>query len=315
MNFDIIYHAVGSVFTLFLIGAVGYALACKGWFTPESRALLPRLVTMVALPAFMLHNITSSFDRDELFHLVYGALIPFASIALCFGMSILISRLIKTPPPRKGIFQVGFTASNTIFIGLPVNLALFGEGTLPYVLLYYFANTSFFWTVGNYALAADGGRKAKVLSLSSLKQIVSPPMLGFMLGLTLLALNLKLPFFLADAARYLGNLTTPLIILFLGVMLQGIRFNSMRLDKELLFLLLGRFVVSPLTVLALTLLFPLPEMMRNVFIIQASLPAVASLSLLAGYYKSDPEFATLAVGASTLLSIITIPLYMTLLSH
>lgn len=315
MSFDIIYHAVGSVLTLFLIGAVGYILARRGWFTPDSKALLPRLVTLIALPAFMLHNITSSFDREALFHLVYGSLIPFASITLCFGASVFISRLIGVPHPRKGIFQVGFTASNTIFIGVPVNLALFGESALPFVLLYYFANTTFFWTVGNYVLAADGGHKEKILSLASLKQIASPPMLGFLTGLALLIMNIKLPFFVADAARYLGSLTTPLIILFLGVMVQSIRLKNIRPEKELVFMLLGRFIISPLTILMLATIFPIPELMRNVFIIQASLPTVASLSLLAGYYGSDPDFATLAVGGSTLLSIVTIPLMMILIAH
>lgn len=315
MDFHIIYHAVGSVLTLFIIGAVGYLLASKGWFTPESKALLPRLVTLVALPAFMIHNITSSFDRDALFHLVYGSLVPFASISLCFCLSVLLSRLIKVPHPRKGIFQVGFTASNTIFIGVPVNLALFGENALPYVLLYYFANTTFFWTVGNYVLAADGGHKEKIFSPGSVKQIASPPMLGFLFGLTLLILNVKLPFFIADSMRYLGGLTTPLIILFLGVMVQGIRLRSVHPDRELLVLLLGRFVISPLTIILLCLLFPLPDLMRKVFVIQASLPTVTSLSLFASYYKSDPDFATIAVGASTLLSIITIPLFMVLMSY
>lgn len=315
MDIEVIYHAVGSVLTLFLIGGIGYVLARRGWFTPDSKALLPKLVTLVALPAFMLHNITASFDREALYHLIYGSLIPFASITLCFGVSVFLAGLFNVAQQRRGIFQVGFTASNTIFIGVPVNLALFGERALPYVLLYYFANTTFFWTVGNYLLAADGGHREKIFSLGSLRQIVSPPMLGFLLGLALLMLNVKLPFFVADAARYLGNLTTPLIILFLGVMVQGIRLRSIRPDKELLLLLMGRFIISPLSILLLSLFFPIPELMRNVFIIQASLPTVASLSLLAGYYGSDPDFATLAVGATTLLSIITIPLIMIIIMH
>ena len=67
-----------------------------------------------------------------------------------------------------GTFASMFTLSNTIFIGLPVNFVLFGEGSLPYVLLNYIANTSFFWTIGAYSIARDGailaGRFANAIS-------------------------------------------------------------------------------------------------------------------------------------------------------
>lgn len=315
MDFNIIYHAVGSVLTLSLIGAVGYFLARKGWFSPEAKALLPRLVIQVSLPAFLFHNISSSFDRDALFHLVYGALVPFASISICFGISILLAKLLKVSHRRRGIFQVGITASNTMFIGVPVNMALFGDQALPYVLLYYFANTSYFWTVGNYILAADGGKKEKIISKATLKQVFSPPMIAFLLSLCLLVLDFRLPGFIQNTVRYLGNLTTPLIIIFLGIMVQAIPFKNIHPDRDLMVILLGRFILSPLIVALLTLVFPLPELMRKVFIIQAALPTVASLSLMADYYRSDPEFATLVVSATTLLSLAVIPFYMVLLTY
>lgn len=314
VDYTILAHAFGSVFTLFTIGVIGYLLARKGWFTPEAKALLPRLVTVVALPAFMLHNMSSSFSRDELMHLVYGSLIPFASICLCLLLSILVGKIIKVRPVRKGIFQTAFATSNTMFIGVPVNLALFGEAALPYVLLYFFANASIFWTVGNYMLAADGGHKEKIFSKASLKQVFSPPMLGFLAGMLVLLLDIKLPIFIAESARYLGNMTTPLILIFFGVLLHGVQLRSVRLDKELVGIYLGRFVVSPLTVILLCYFFPLPDLMRKVFIIQSSLPTVASISILTAYYKSDPEFAAVVVSTTTLLSMLTLPLFMVLLS-
>ena len=48
-----------------------------------------------------------------------------------------------------------FTCSNTIFIGLPINMAIFGSRAVPYVLIYYIANTTFFWTWGVYKISQD----------------------------------------------------------------------------------------------------------------------------------------------------------------
>ncbi|MDL2317091.1 AEC family transporter, partial [Desulfovibrio sp. OttesenSCG-928-A18] len=310
MDFSIVWHAVQSVLTLCCIGCVGYVLARKGWFTPEAKALLPRLVIQVALPVYMLYNITHSLSRDELLHLAYGVFVPVLSIGVMFCLSFALGRLLKVPHKRRGIFYSGCSVSNTIFIGLPVNLALFGEAALPYVLLYYFGNTVFFWTVGNYVMAADGEEKVRIFSLATLRRVFSPPMLGFITAVLLLLLGIPLPDFLLNTARILGNLTTPLIIMFIGIMLQGIRIRAIRPSRELLVILLCRFVVSPLMIVLITLFVPLPDLMRQVFVIQSALPTVAAVSLLSSYYRTDPEFGVLVVSATTLLSILTIPVTM-----
>ena len=77
--------------------------------------------------------------------------------------------------------------------------------------------------------------------------------------------------------------------------------------------LVGRLVVSPLVVLLLVPLFPIPELMGKVFIMQASLPVLMQAAILSAYYRTDPEFGALMVSLSTLLSALTIPIYMTLL--
>jgi predicted permease len=55
--------------------------------------------------------------------------------------------------------------------------------------------------------------------------------------------------------------------------------------------------------------------MRKVFIIQASLPAATGVTLMAEYYKADSEFATVVISTSLLLSIVTIPVIMIIISH
>lgn len=171
MDFDIVFHALETVLTFFIIGCIGFVLAKRGWFQVESQLMLSRLVTIVALPPLLLYNISSSFTRDELLHLLYGSLVPFTSISFTLCLGWLAARVFNVPHSRRGVFCASFSFSNTIYIGLPVNLALFGEGALPYVLLYYIGHTILFWTVGNYAIAADGEKEnEKLLSLGTLKK-------------------------------------------------------------------------------------------------------------------------------------------------
>ncbi len=63
-----------------------------------------------------------------------------------------------------------FAFSNSVFIGVPVSRALFGEAVLPYTLLYYLANTSLFWGRGlplmrRWGGAARGRRQAPPVPL------------------------------------------------------------------------------------------------------------------------------------------------------
>ena len=111
----------------------------------------------------------------------------------------------------------------------------------------------------------------------------------------------------------MGGMTTPLALLFIGITLQGMDLKKIRLNRDVIWVLLGRFVISPLTITLVAWFLPVPDLMYKVFIIMASLPAMVQIVVLSSFYKTDTEYATLVVSVSTLLSILTIPLYMVLL--
>ena len=78
--------------------------------------------------------------------------------------------------------------------------------------------------------------------------------------------------------------------------------------------LLGKMVACPLILAGMLHFVELPELMEKVFIIQSGLPCMMQISILSAYYKTDAEFGALMVSLSTLISAVTIPVAMTLLS-
>ena len=161
------------------MGLVGCVLAKVGWINAQNKAILPKLVNYVSLPLFFIYNITHAFSHDQLLHLITGSIVPFISIAICFILSTLAAHFMA-PKGRRGIFQSSFTTSNTIFVGLPVTMALFGEEAIPYTLLYFFANTTFFWTLGNACIQSDSSTFSykNMFTAATLKRIFSPPILA-----------------------------------------------------------------------------------------------------------------------------------------
>ncbi|MDR1312203.1 MAG: AEC family transporter [Deltaproteobacteria bacterium] len=312
---NVILQTAESVSGLYLIGLLGFALSATGFVGPEAKKLFPKLVTQVTLPPLLFTSVVTAFTRSELGQLIYGSIIPVLSILTVFAVQSLYARRPGHNPKRKGVISVGSATSNTIFIGLPVNIALFGDVAVPYVLLYFFANTTFFWTLGNYTLSLDGPTPAKDVGRNLVfKALLSPPLLGFLTGIALILAEVQPPEFLMDSARLVGGMTSPLALLYIGIALSESSLSSLKPDLDLAMLLAGRFVLSPLAVFLLAqLIFPtLPPLMLKVFLVQSSLPCAATLALMAAYHGSDAPFAGVGVSLSTVLSLLTIPGFMLL---
>lgn len=311
----IIFSAIQSILSIIILISIGYILTKKGWFDSNTSKVFARLVTTISLPALMIYNFTTSFSKQMFLDSTTALIIPFLSIFICFLISVILSHFF-VDPSRRGTFETMFTVANTVFVGLPVNIALFGEISIPYALLYFVANTLFFWTIGVMKISQDSGKAKKyVLSIHTVKSILSPPVIGFFIGILLILLEIKLPDFLIDTSRYLGNLTTPLSLLFIGMTFQSINLKKLTFSIDQLLLFLGRFIISPLVVYGLSIFFPVPPLMLKVFIIQSTMPIMAQVAIVAKAYEGDYEYATVMVTLTTLASAIVIPIYMVLLSR
>jgi len=305
--------SVDSILPVVVMILVGYCSARIGWIDEKIGNAFTKIILNISLPCYMIWNITNSFDRDKFLMLFSGMLIPFLSMLIGYVVSILLSILFKIPREKRGVFRTAFFCSNTIFVGLPINLALFGEKSVPYVLLYYIVNTTLFWTLGVYEISKDGLSAVPLLSLSSLKKIATPALLGFIIGLILIFLGVSLPHFAMDSFHSLGNLTTPLALLFIGFVLYSIHLSEWRIYKDILLVLFGRFIFSPLLVFILLHFIHVPELMAKVFIIQSAMPVMTNISIVAKGYGSDYKFASFATAITSVACVIVIPCIMTLI--
>lgn len=311
--------SLNCVIILLILGGAGYLTAAKGWYDAGSRALMARLVTFLSLPAHLFSSVMQTLTHDELLTLAGAMVTPFLSIWTCFFISRLIARFWHIDTVHSGIFSSAFTATNNMFIGVPVSLALFGEEAMVPTLLYFFANTTFFWTVGNYLEAVDGLHAAKkqppkILSLGTLRRVFAPPLIGFLTAIVLILIDFEPPSAIMDAARYMGGITTPLALVFVGCMLWHIGIRNIRVTKDMLWVYLGRFVICPVVCLALTYVLPIPPLFAKVYVIQAALPCITQIAVLAEYHHADVEFATTAVASTTLFSLVILPIWMILVT-
>ena len=311
---DIFLKSISGILVILGMILVGFVIGEKGWFDDKSRGLLAKLVTQVALPCYMLYTITQRFTAADLLKMLPALRFPALSMVILLGIATAVARIFAVRQDRRGLFISMFFNSNTIFVGLPINQALFGDDSIPYVLIYYMCNTTFFWTLGTYLIQRDGEGEARFDLKTSLKKVFSPPLMGFLLGLVLVMLQIKLPAFLASDLQYLGNLTTPLSMIFIGLSVSHVGVKQLVLGKDQLLILLGRFLVAPLLMATIVYWVPLPSLMKQVFIIQSAMPVMTNAPVVARLYGADSDYSAVMVTETTLATMVVIPILMLLMA-
>ena len=311
---DIFLRSISGILVILGMILVGFVIGEKGWFDDKSRGLLAKLVTQVALPCYMLYTITQRFTAEDLLKMLPALRFPALSMVILLGIATGVARIFAVRQDRRGLFISMFFNSNTIFVGLPINQALFGDASIPYVLIYYMCNTTFFWTLGTYLIQRDGEGEAQFDLKTSLKKVFSPPLMGFLLGLVMVMLQIKLPAFLASDLQYLGNLTTPLSMIFIGLSVSHVGVKQLVLGKDQLLILLGRFLVTPLLMASIVYWMPLPNLMKQVFIIQSAMPVMTNAPVVARLYGADSNYASVMVTETTLATMVVIPILMLLMA-
>ena len=210
--------------------------------------------------------------------------------------------------------------ANTIFIGLPLNIALFGEKSLPYFLVYYVTNTVSTWAFGVFLISNDDPTKVKGESKAKLnwKKLLPPPLLGFIVAIIFLLVGIPVPSFINATLGYVGSIVTPLSLLYIGIVLYDAGLKSIRFDRDTVVALLGRFVLAPAVLIALIALgsnafgASLAPLLKQTLIVQSATPMLAVLPILANEAHGDVKYATNLVTTSTVLFVIVVPILMEL---
>ena len=279
---EIFLTSISGILVILGMILVGFVMGEKGWFDDKSRGLIAKMVTQIALPCYMLYTITQRFTAADLLKMLPELRFPALSMVILFGIATAVARIFAVRKDRRGLFISMFFNSNTIFVGLPINQALFGDASIPYVLIYYMCNTTFFWTLGTYLIQRDGEGEAEFDLKTSLNKIFSLPLMGF--------------------------------IIFIGLSVSNAGVKQLVLKKDQVLILLGRFVVAPVLMAAIVYWSSLPTLMKQVFIIQSAMPVMTNAPVVAKLYGADSDYAAIMVTETTLATMIVIPILMVLMA-
>ena len=305
-----------SIVPIIALIVLGYFLQVKGWFHNDFGNDLSKLIMNVAMPVSIFVSVLKYLTLEKLISLSGGLIYTFVAFALGYIVAFLSVKVLNVAPGRRGTVINTFANANTIFIGLPLNIALFGDNALAYFLIYYITNTISTWTLGVFLMTSDSkDGKKKQGSKFNWKKLLPAPLLGFIVSVVFLVINIPLPSYVSNTLSYIGGLTTPLSLIYIGIVLAKAGIKTIHFDKDSILALVGRFIIAPL-LMFLVLKFMAPQMATaeyQTFMIQSATPALAVLPILANQGDGDVEFSTNIVTLSTILFVIVIPIIQTLI--
>ena len=308
--------SIESIIPIIAIIVLGYILQNRGWFGENFGANLSHLIMNIALPASIFVSVMKYLTFDKLLTLSEGLIYTFGAFVLTYISAYICVKLFNVRTGRRGTMINTFVNANTIFIGLPLNIALFGNEALPYFLIYYITNTISTWTLGIYLMTSDSkSGKNKASSKFDWKKLMPPPLIGFLVSLVFLIFKIPIPSFATSTLTYIGNIVTPLSLIYIGVTLAKAGLKTIKFDRDTIITLIGRFILGPVVMFAILSLTAknMPTDEFKTFVVQSAAPALAVLPILASQGNGDVEFSTNVVTLSTILFIVVVPIVVSLL--
>ena len=271
--------------TMFLLILTGVLIKKLKIIDAAGRKMLSDLLIDVILPC----NIVESFLGGMVFPdgFARNCLLAVGLSAVIQLMSIYGSKLLfrKYPREQRSVLSYGIICSNSSFVGLPVARLLFGDLGVIYTSMFQIPLRFTMWTAG--------------LSL--------PCIIAVFAGLLLMAAPVSLPGFLDSAVASVSSCTVPVSMFVIGTILADAPIRSM-FSKPVLWYTCLRLVLYPLLLCVLLKPLHLDTTLTNVCILMTGMPAGSTGSILADKYDCDAVFASQIAFASTLCSILTIPL-------
>lgn len=314
----VIVDVVKSIMPIIILILIGYLIHQKKRIDDGFNTNVSYLVMNIALPASVFISVTKNLTVAELKTLALPLLIGAAAFVVNYVFAFFLMKVTKIPKGRRGIFVNTIVNANTIFIGMPLNEALFGDAAVKYFLVYYVLNTISTWTIGSILIANDSKADSLSRRKINLKKILSPPIIGFIIAIAILLSGITIPAMIMATFTYLGNLVTPLSLIYIGVVLSKAGLKSIHFDRDTVTALLGKFILSPLVMAFIIFAsaktgMTIDSVLRRTLIVQTAVPALTVLPILADEGNGDIEYATNVVTTSTILFIVLIPVVMLLL--
>ena len=221
----------GKYFVLFAILFTGWFLRKINFIDDKMNRSMNKLIVYFAYPCMIVHNI-GSLDMSS--RILAQFMTAFVISLVCFyiygAITYGYSKLRRFPAEEANVLEFAMAAPNNGFMGFPVAVLFFGQTGLLMMLAHNAAMNFFIFTYGTRLMRRnfEGRRKAtpKGIMKAVIKLLLNPNILALVIGFIISLCGGFIPDAVDEYLLYLGNVSTPMAMIFIGSTLTRCRFKD-----------------------------------------------------------------------------------------
>ncbi len=299
---------MSEIAVLVLYIFIGYILRKIRLITENGINDISKLVVNLAMPLLVIKAMNIEYKPEYVRNIFYVAASALAFIVFTYLTGNKVVGFARAEEAQKKAMRFCMIFGNAAFLGYPLCYALFGDIGMFYASIFVVMQNVFLWTAGVNIY------KQEKIRLSNLKRLINPGTIAISIGLTLFFLNIRPPMIIERVMDGIGGITIPLALMMTGATLYGYKFVEIVTDKKVLLVAIVKTIAFPVVFLAVLYFIPMDGMLKSTLTIQAAAPVQASAAVYAKNFKGDSVIAAKSTFLSTLLCLITIPLFLVLVN-
>ena len=294
-----------QVAILFLLMLVGVVLAKVKWLTTAGVKEITKLLLTVVAVCIIVHSFQTVENTSEKWGEMGLAALT-SVIALAVGAAFALPLFRRQSPGRRAVLCFGTSFANCGFMGLPLVNALLGAEGVFLVSIYIAVFQVGVWTYGVTLYRRQGEK------LSVAKALLNPGVIGVVLGLPFFLFRIPMPDILLATVEGLGDLNTPLAMIVTGFYLAAADLRPRRGDGPMWLVMALRLVIVPSLVAAGLYACGVRGLPLVAVMVPLCAPCATNTTLFAAMFDADTELSSRLVTQCTLLSILTMPVLLSL---
>lgn len=290
-----------AVLPVALVASVGIAVGRA--FQLDLRTLA-RVNIYALLPALVLTGLyESELAIESAAGIVTGFLL---NCGVLYGVAIALGRLFRLPKTTRQSLVATTLLANSGNIGLPFVLFSIGEAGLSRAIVYLVSSAIFIATVGPVLLKGEGFTAGLNVTLRL------PVFWATLGGMAVLAWEWPIPVPIDRALDLLSGAAIPSALLILGIQLSRTRIAFGRYE---LFAAGLRLLLSPASAYLIGKALGLAGLDLTVLVLQSAMPVAVNTLIWVSEFGGDTERVAKTIVLSTVMSFITLPGVLWLLSQ
>ena len=290
----------GTLFAMMLIGAW---LKKRGIIDENGKRCLTDLCVNIIIPCNIFRSCLIEFNM-EIFR-ACGLLL--LSAVLLQMLCLLLNRFLfnRYPPQRKKVLQYCTIVPMSGFLGNPIAEGIYDSIGVLYTSIFLIPMRIVMWSVGTTYFVADATVERKKV----IRNILTHPCLvAVYLGLVCMVTQIPLPAVITKTGGYVGSCNSAMTMFIVGTILADVKLSTI-VSKDTALFSVFRLLLLPAAALGAGMLLGLDTVALGVRVLMTGMPAGATAAIFAARYGSDADFATRCVVFTTLVSMVTLPVW------